>query len=98
MKWVALPSQGDVPAARSSHSITAISDKLYLWGGEQAPRVPITPPDVYCYDLEERSWRRLEVGGTTRRSMSAFQRQGLPLGGCNIMSQREASCGGIIDC
>ncbi|KAL4430939.1 hypothetical protein ABPG75_006195 [Micractinium tetrahymenae] len=63
MKWVELPAIGDVPDARSSHSITAVGDVLYLWGGEHAPRVPIGT-DVHAYDLKERAWRKLKTTGT----------------------------------
>ncbi|KAL4418744.1 hypothetical protein ABPG77_006417 [Micractinium sp. CCAP 211/92] len=63
MKWVELPGVGDVPEARSSHSLTAVGDVLYVWGGEHAPRVPIGS-DMYAYDLRERAWRKLQTSGT----------------------------------
>lgn len=53
----ALPPQ----QARSSHTITAVGDTIYLFGGEHAPRVPIGS-DVYAYSLQERVWRKLQVG------------------------------------
>ncbi|PRW58177.1 nitrile-specifier 5-like [Chlorella sorokiniana] len=63
MKWVQLPGAGDVPVARSSHTITAVGDTIYLFGGEHAPRVPIGS-DVHAYNLQERVWRKLQVHGT----------------------------------
>lgn len=46
--------------ARSSHSLTAVGDALYMWGGEHAPRLPIGT-DMYAYDLREHAWRKLQV-------------------------------------
>ena len=60
MKWVALPGDGDAPAPRSSHSITAVGDILYVWGGEHAPRVP-QGDKMVAYSLSERRWTKLEV-------------------------------------
>ncbi len=48
--------------ARSSHTITAVGDTIYLFGGEHAPRVPIGS-DVHAYNLQERVWRKLQVCG-----------------------------------
>lgn len=46
--------------ARSSHTITAVGDTLYLIGGEHAPRVPIGS-DLYVYNLQDKQWRKLQV-------------------------------------
>jgi hypothetical protein len=46
--------------ARSSHTVTSIGDKLYLWGGEHAPRVPVGT-DTYVYSLTHRRWTLLQV-------------------------------------
>ena len=48
--------------ARSSHSLTAIGDTLYLWGGEHAPRVPLGG-DLYAYSLAQQTWRKVAVQG-----------------------------------
>lgn len=48
------------PQARSSHTLTAVGDELYLWGGEHEPRVPIGT-DLYAYSLTDRRWRKVEV-------------------------------------
>lgn len=46
--------------ARSSHSITAVGDRLYLWGGESAPRVPIST-DMHAYDMQAAQWSLVQV-------------------------------------
>ena len=38
MKWTRLEQSGNLPLARSSHSITAVGGKCYLFGGEHEPR------------------------------------------------------------
>ncbi|EFN59120.1 hypothetical protein CHLNCDRAFT_19060 [Chlorella variabilis] len=63
MRWVELASKGDVPQARSSHSITAVGDRLYLWGGESAPRVPIST-DMHAYDMQAAQWSLVQAQGT----------------------------------
>lgn len=60
MKWRQLPQSGDVPLARSSHTVTAVGGKLYLWGGEHKPREPIDS-QLHVYDMETGAWTRPEV-------------------------------------
>ena len=58
MKWIKLPQEGDVPQARSSHSLTWLpdgSERLALWGGENTPRVPIGT-EMYLYDMPSGKW------------------------------------------
>lgn len=38
MKWERLAQGGDVPLARSSHTITVVEGKCYVVGGEHEPR------------------------------------------------------------
>lgn len=52
-----------MPVERSSHSITAVGDKLFLFGGEHDPRVPIGS-DVFVYDLGNSTWSVLQTSGT----------------------------------
>jgi hypothetical protein len=33
MTWTRLQLKGTIPLPRNCHSMTAIKDKLYLWGG-----------------------------------------------------------------
>jgi hypothetical protein len=41
---------------RSSHSLTHVSGKIYVIGGELQPRVPIGS-DICVYDLESDTWQ-----------------------------------------
>ncbi|KAG7671835.1 hypothetical protein Ndes2526B_g07254 [Nannochloris sp. 'desiccata'] len=64
MKWVKLPQEGDIPLARSSHSISCIENdsKLLLWGGENEPRTPITT-DISLYNISSGSWSIVAAPG-----------------------------------
>mmetsp|Transcript_11900 Transcript_11900/g.25566 ORF Transcript_11900/g.25566 Transcript_11900/m.25566 type:complete len:342 (+) Transcript_11900:55-1080(+) len=64
MKWHHLAQSGDVPEARSSHSITYVpsTSKLYLFGGEHDPRTPISS-DVYAYDTASHNWAKVPASG-----------------------------------
>jgi N-acetylneuraminic acid mutarotase len=62
MRWQQLPQTGDVPVARSSHALAAVNNKLYLFGGEQQPRVPL-PATTYCYDIDNGTWVALSTTG-----------------------------------
>ncbi|CAF0986142.1 unnamed protein product [Rotaria magnacalcarata] len=57
----------DIPSARSSHSLTAIDNHLYLFGGEHDPRVPIDD-DVWQFSVTDNRWKRLPVDGDVRPS------------------------------
>jgi hypothetical protein len=64
MKWELLSQSGEVPVARSSHSVThvPIAHSLYLFGGEHDPRTPINN-DFYAYELESRTWEIIQANG-----------------------------------
>lgn len=62
MKWSNLSFDGETVEARSSHTLTAVQDLLYVLGGERTPRLPL-PVDVYCCDLKEQSCKQLRVSG-----------------------------------
>ena len=53
---------GDRPVARSSHTLTAVGDQLYLFGGEHTPRHPLTS-DLYRFDLQQQRWDMLTASG-----------------------------------
>ncbi|CAL5218389.1 g61 [Coccomyxa viridis] len=55
MKWTRLDQSGQVPLARSSHSITAVGSKCYVFGGEHEPRTPIDSA-LSEYDFETGQW------------------------------------------
>ncbi|CAF0874679.1 unnamed protein product [Adineta steineri] len=50
----------DIPSARSSHTLTAIDNYLYLFGGEHDPRIPIDN-DVWQFNTDDNHWKRLLV-------------------------------------
>ena len=50
--WQLLPSK---PLERSSHTINYINNKLYLFGGEHEPRIPIDN-EVHVYDITSAKW------------------------------------------
>ncbi|KXZ44732.1 hypothetical protein GPECTOR_63g57 [Gonium pectorale] len=62
MRWSRLPQTGILPVERSSHSITVVGDRLYLFGGEHDPRVPVGN-EMYEYCFADGTWRVLEVQG-----------------------------------
>jgi len=57
MKWTREVYRDEqfVPQERSSHSVTHLNNKLYVFGGENDPRSPISS-DVHIYDLGSKSW------------------------------------------
>ncbi|CAK9151865.1 unnamed protein product [Ilex paraguariensis] len=60
-KWVKLDQKGIGPGARSSHAITIVGQKVYAFGGEFKPRVPVDN-DLYVFDLNDLTWS--VAGGT----------------------------------
>ncbi|GLC37373.1 hypothetical protein PLESTB_001594300 [Pleodorina starrii] len=62
MRWIRLPQNGNVPVERSSHSITVIGDRLFLFGGEHDPRVPVGS-DLFEYSFESCTWRVVDSKG-----------------------------------
>ncbi|GAX84212.1 hypothetical protein CEUSTIGMA_g11635.t1 [Chlamydomonas eustigma] len=64
MKWEILSQNGSVPVARSSHSVTHVSNanSLYLFGGEHDPRTPISN-EFYAYNLESANWEIIQAAG-----------------------------------
>lgn len=61
-KWVKLDQNGTNPGARSSHSITIVGDKVYAFGGEFTPRVPVDNK-LYVFDLNDQTWSVVEATG-----------------------------------
>lgn len=60
--WIKLEQKGTGPGARSSHAIAIVGRKLYAFGGEFTPRVPVDNK-LYVFDLEEQSWSVNEATG-----------------------------------
>lgn len=63
MRWKRLDQQGDIPGSRSSHCLASLGPSMYMFGGEQLPRIPVEA-DTYCYDLPSGSWTRVAVKGS----------------------------------
>lgn len=57
-----LDQKGTGPGARSSHAITVVGDKVYAFGGEFTPRVPVDN-NLYVFDLLEKTWSVAEATG-----------------------------------
>ncbi|KAL7128580.1 hypothetical protein ABFS83_13G004900 [Erythranthe nasuta] len=54
-KWVKLEQKGLGPGSRSSHAIAVVGQKVYAFGGEFSPRVPVDN-HLYVFDLETQTW------------------------------------------
>ncbi|CAF1485120.1 unnamed protein product [Adineta steineri] len=50
----------EIPSPRSSHTLTAIENYLYVFGGEHEPRIPIDN-DVWQFNIADNHWKRLLV-------------------------------------
>lgn len=62
-RWEKLQQDGEhQPGARSSHCMAYANGRIYLFGGELQPRVPV-PADTYCYDIAAKSWSKLDTAG-----------------------------------
>ena len=57
-----LASQPPSPTARSSHAIAVVGDKLYMFGGENAPRQPVDN-DMHVFDLVKHEWSIASIHG-----------------------------------
>jgi len=85
-EWKCINSRGDVPAARYSHSLAAVGQKLYLFGGRDARRAY---GDLHVFCLERNTWTEQKGLGelaTPRfsHSMTAVGKWLVFLGGCPI--------------
>ena len=50
---------------RSSHSVSLVKDKIYIFGGEREPRIPIDD-NLMMYDLKLNKWSVAEVKSVER--------------------------------
>jgi len=56
LSWTKLDAtSGIIPDGRSSHSVSVIESKVYIYGGEDTPR-HVFDGQVHVFDLTERSW------------------------------------------
>ncbi|PON46027.1 BTB-kelch protein [Parasponia andersonii] len=61
-KWVKLDQKGNCPGARSSHAVTIVGQKAYVFGGEFSPRVPVDN-DIHVFDLQDTTWSVADATG-----------------------------------
>ncbi|XP_010524623.1 PREDICTED: nitrile-specifier protein 5-like [Tarenaya hassleriana] len=54
-KWVKLDQKGDGPGARSSHAMATVGNKIYSFGGEFKPTIPVDN-HLFVYDLKTQTW------------------------------------------
>ena len=59
-----LDQKGAGPGARSSHAIAIVGQKVYAFGGEFAPRVPVDNK-LHIFDLETLTWSVADASGDT---------------------------------
>jgi N-acetylneuraminic acid mutarotase len=67
MRWREIKAKGDVPGARTAHTLIAVNGRLFLYGGgiwEPKPSCRWIRKfnDMYCYDPEENRWTAIPVG------------------------------------
>jgi Galactose oxidase, central domain len=70
MEWEALEQKGSGPGPRSSHTLVATDDALYVFGGELEPRVPVDNV-LYKYSLACSSWEQVQASGTAPSARNA---------------------------
>jgi Galactose oxidase, central domain len=70
MEWTALEQKGSGPGPRSSHTLVATADALYVFGGELEPRVPVDNV-LYKYSLANNSWQQVQASGTAPSARNA---------------------------
>lgn len=60
--WSLMESKGDIPVARSGHTVVRASSHLILFGGEDAKRRKLN--DLHMFDLKASTWLPLHCTGT----------------------------------
>ncbi|XP_065863587.1 acyl-CoA-binding domain-containing protein 6 [Euphorbia lathyris] len=60
--WSLLEAKGDVPVARSGHTVVRANSVLILFGGEDAKRKKLN--DLHMFDLKSLTWLPLNCTGT----------------------------------
>lgn len=57
-------SSSSIPLGRSSTAIGVIDSNMYVFSGENRPRIPVDG-SVYVFDLVKRSWRRIDASSSS---------------------------------
>jgi N-acetylneuraminic acid mutarotase len=60
--WKKVVVDGFVPKGRSSSALTHVNGKLYLFGGEGVPRIPVDG-DLFTFDLKDHKWSVIDTIG-----------------------------------
>ncbi|XP_062174960.1 acyl-CoA-binding domain-containing protein 6 isoform X2 [Alnus glutinosa] len=60
--WSLMEAKGDIPVARSGHTVVRASSVLILFGGEDAKRRRLN--DLHMFDLKSLTWLPLHCTGT----------------------------------
>lgn len=60
--WSLMEAKGDIPVARSGHTVVRASSVLILFGGEDAKRRKLN--DLHMFDLKSSTWLPLHCTGT----------------------------------
>ncbi|KAK4265697.1 hypothetical protein QN277_026714 [Acacia crassicarpa] len=60
--WSLIEAKGDIPVARSGHTVLKASSALILFGGEDAKRRKMN--DLHMFDLKSLTWLPLHCTGT----------------------------------
>ncbi|KAI4345458.1 hypothetical protein L6164_012582 [Bauhinia variegata] len=60
--WSLMEAKGDIPVARSGHTVVRASSVLILFGGEDAKRRKLN--DLHMFDLKSMTWLPLHCTGT----------------------------------
>ncbi|CAH8361967.1 unnamed protein product, partial [Eruca vesicaria subsp. sativa] len=61
-KWAKVEQKGEGPGLRCSHAIAQVGNKIYSFGGEFTPNVPIDK-HLCVFDLETKTWSISPVTG-----------------------------------
>ena len=67
LEWEEVKDMVDPPSTRSSHGISVIGNRLYVFGGEHVARTPIDST-MYSFDfdkMEDKAWTTCKVVGET---------------------------------
>ena len=62
MKWCEVQTNS-APLSRSSHGVSIIGDKLFMFGGEHEARTPVDN-DVHVLELTTGQWSKMVTSGT----------------------------------
>ncbi|OMO53698.1 Kelch-type beta propeller [Corchorus capsularis] len=60
--WSVLEAKGEIPVARSGHTVVRASSVLILFGGEDAKKKKLN--DLHMFDLKSLTWLTLQCTGT----------------------------------